>query len=334
MAIHNIKEWFLSHRRPLPWRQNPSPYHVWISEVMLQQTQVAVVIPYFERWIEKFPTIESLASASLHEVLKTWEGLGYYSRARNLHEGAKHVVQKFGGKLPQTSEGLSEIKGLGPYTCGAILNFAFHQKAPAVDGNVMRVMSRLFAIEEPIDLPQVRKKISLHVEALLPDEEPWIVSEALIELGALVCMKKPLCHACPIKGECLAYRNQRQEEFPQRKERTQTILLNRIVGVIRCGEKFLIQKREQGKVMAGLYEFPYIEKINEVHEAFESLLGIKLEYSHPLKEQRHSFTRYRVHLFPHLFLAKKEDERYQWEKVEDLRNLPFSSGHRRILHTI
>lgn len=343
MIIDNIKEWFLSHQRDLPWRTNPSPYQIWISEVMLQQTQVSVVIPYFERWMEKFPTLQALASAPLQAVLKEWEGLGYYSRVRNLHEGAQYVVQKFGGELPRTAEELGEIKGVGAYTRGAILSFAFHQKAVAADGNVLRVFSRLDALEEPVDLPQTRKKITARLEALLPDEEPWILSEAFIELGALICKKKPLCHLCPIKGECLAYRQQRQEEFPYRKTKMQTTLLKRVVGIVVCGERFLIRKAEEGKVMAGLYQFPYVEaypdnmaniESERAQAAFESLLGIALEYRHPLKEQRHTFTRYRVQLYPHLFLAKKEDERYQWEKLADLKKLPFSSGHRRILHSL
>lgn len=321
----------MSHRRSLPWREEPTPYRVWISEVMLQQTQVAVVIPYFTRWMEAFPTIETLAQAPLEKVLKIWEGLGYYSRARHLHQAAQSVVKEFGGELPSGVEQLAQIKGLGPYTVGALRSFAFRQKAAAVDGNVLRVVSRYYALEDSIDLPQTRKKITELVESTLPDEEPWLVSEGLIELGATVCKKVPECFKCPLKKECLAYRHQRTTELPKRKPRQEVILLNRIVGVIECDQKVLVQKGEKGKVMADLYQFPYVEKKGEATALLEEALGLQLEYLHALPEQQHSFTRFRVRLFPHRLRAKAVDDRYEWREQKELSTLPFSSGHKRVL---
>ncbi len=340
MIDASIKEWFLSHRRLLPWREEPTPYRVWVSEVMLQQTQVAVVLPYFQRWMEAFPTIEALACAPVEHVLKIWEGLGYYSRARHLHEAAQFVMAHFDGALPSDSDQLSKIKGLGPYTQGAIRSFAFKQKAAAVDGNVLRVLSRLYAIEESIDTPSTRRKIMELAESLLPDEEPWLVVEGLIELGATVCKKVPECAQCPIREACLAYRHQKTTELPKRKQRAETTLLHRHVAVIEYGEKLLLQKGEKGKVMADLYEFPYIEAATPTEEErgvktlFEKRLGLELEYHHPLSKQQHTFTRFRVYLYPHRLSAKKIDARFDWVERQKLLQLPFSSGHRRVLNEV
>jgi A/G-specific adenine glycosylase len=327
----SIKEWFLSHRRCFPWRDSPNPYRVWVSEVMLQQTQAAVVVPYFLRWMEAFPTIEALASASLEVVLKMWEGLGYYSRARHLHEAARFITERYGGELPCDPEALATIKGLGPYTRGAIRSFAFKQKAAAVDGNVLRVLSRYFAIEEPIDRPKTREKITRLAEGLLTDEEPWLVSEGLIELGATVCKKNPLCGKCPLMDGCLAFRHQKTGELPARTPRQRTTLLSRYVAVVVCGGKVLIRKGERGKVMADLYEFPYLEKKGDIKEEFETELDLTLEYGKPLPEVQHTFTRFRARLFPHVLYTSDEDTRFEWKECERLVDLPFSSGHRRIL---
>lgn len=301
---------------------------------MLQQTQVSVVIPYFLKWIKNFPTIEALASASLEHVLKQWEGLGYYSRARHLHEGARTVMDRYQGVLPSDPKKLAEIKGLGPYTQGAIRSFAFKQKAAAIDGNVLRVMSRLFAIEEPIDQSKTRKKMIKLLEAHLPDEEPWLVSEGLIELGATVCKKTPLCHTCPLTKDCLAFRYQKTDVFPKRRERQKTTLLYRDVAVIECQGKIMIQKGQKGKIMADLYEFPYVEKNRDVKEAFEAKLQVHLEYCYALPKQQQAFTRYRVHLFPHFLQAQDVDKRFLWKDRESLNQLPFSSGHRRVLNEL
>lgn len=316
----NIKSWFLSHARKLPWREERSAYRVWVSEMMLQQTQVSVVIPYFERWMREFPTIEALAQAPLEKVLKLWEGLGYYSRARSLHEGAKMICAEFGGELPQSKEALLKIRGIGPYTQGAIRSFAFQQKAAAVDGNVVRVLSRYFMESRP-------KEIETRAVEVLPDEEPWVVAEGLIELGATVCKKRPDCSACPIKEGCLAYRHQRVEEFPKKIARPKTTILHRTVAVMRCGELFAIQKSRE------LYEFPFVEEKGDVVALFKRE-GIVLTHRQLLPEQEHSFTRYRAFLYPHLVESHTRDPRYRWERLERLKQLPFSAGHKRVLATL
>lgn len=330
----DLKEWFLENKRPFPWRENPNPYRVWVSEVMLQQTVASVVIGYFEKWMLKFPDVKELAQATDNEVVKMWEGLGYYSRARNLHSGAKYIMENLEGKLPATKEGLSQIKGIGSYTQGAILSFAFHQKAAAVDGNVMRVIARFLALEKCIDLPQTKKEIEQFVESILPEKEPWIISEALIELGATICQKKPKCEQCPLSDSC---RGKNKACFlPIRKQREKAKHLFRAVAVITCEGHFLVTKGEKGKVMGELYEFPFIEmqtkNIDEIKKLFEANLGLKLTLKGVLKEEKHSFTKYRAHLFPLKFEAKEKTHDHLWEKEPS--KLPFSSGHKRILNRL
>lgn len=324
--MQKIQEWFEQEKRDLPWRNNPTPYAVWISEIMLQQTQVLVVLPYFERWMQAFPTVEVLAHASLEQVIKNWEGLGYYSRARNLHAAAKMIVEKFGGNLPQTKEELMQIKGIGPYTQGAILSFAFKQKAAAVDGNVTRVVSRLTGLEE-------QKKITAWVETNLPDHKPWVAMEGLIELGATLCKKKPDCLRCPLRQECYAYRHQCIDELPKKKERPKTTYLKRSVAIIVCKQHYLLTKVEQG-VMQDLFQFPYLEGEGDVKKMFKMELALDLRYIKPLKKERHTFTRYHVELFPHLFETSKLDPRFLWKSKLELQKLPFSSGHKRILNSL
>lgn len=326
MNHKRLRLWFEEEKREFPWRKDPSPYRVWVSEVMLQQTRASVVIPYFVRWMEQFPTIEALANASIEEVVKAWEGLGYYSRARALHTGAKYLMETSKGELPTTRERLLKVKGIGPYTAGAILSFAFHKKAAAVDGNVLRVITRLFEIEEEIDLPKVQEKIRALVEELLPDRDPWVIMEALIELGAKVCTPRPDCLLCPLREECKAASSGRTLELPKKKKRASVTELFREVYVIEYGDAVLVQQHKGRRVMADLFEFPYAE--GDVEFA-----PFPLEKVKDLKPVTHTFTRYRARLNPTLWRAKHKGEAsgYQWVAKEQLQDLPFSSGHRRIL---
>jgi A/G-specific adenine glycosylase len=338
----SLKQWFLENRRDLPWRTQPTPYAVWISEVMLQQTQVAVVIPYFFRWMERFPTIEDLAQAPLDEVIKMWEGLGYYSRARHLHAGAQSIVQFYQGKMPQKEEDLKTIKGLGPYTIGAILSFAFHQKKAAVDGNVLRVLTRYFNIAEDIAKHATVKKLRLIAESILPNEEPWIICEALIELGATVCRPKASCSKCPLKTTCQGYNKGTVDQLPVKMKRTQTTYLYRAVAVIRCGNSYLVKRGEKGQIMSDLYEFPFfnVEKKgiderdfkNQIEQTYKCSVSIRLT----LPPFSQSFTRYQVTLNPTLFHCQVPfvAPGLQWLSLSDLKQLAFSSGHRRILQFI
>jgi A/G-specific adenine glycosylase len=336
--FQSLKEWFLREGRDLPWRKNPSPYDVWISEVMLQQTQVLTVIPYFERWMKKFPTIHHLGRASGDEVIKMWEGLGYYSRARSLLEGARYVIENHEGRIPRTEEELKKIKGLGPYTIGAIRSFAFHQKTAAVDGNVLRVITRYLMIRDDIASAKTVQKIRNTLEEQLPDKESWIINEALIELGATVCRKVPLCDKCPLRMRCKSHINGTAKEFPIKTPPPKTKPLYRAVAVICCGNLFLVRRGRQGQIMSDLHEFPYFETPKQgmsSHELTAIIAGelfLKVAFIELLDAIIHTFTRYRAHLFPMKFETKKPVpvRGYQWLSLEELDKLAFSSGHRKI----
>jgi A/G-specific adenine glycosylase len=285
--------WFLQEQRDLPWRRERSPYAVWVSEMMLQQTLVAVVIPYFERWMKRFPSIKHLAEAPLDEVLKVWEGLGYYSRARYLHQGAKHIVEHHKGVFPSSPEDLKKIKGLGPYTVGAIRSFAFQHRVPAVDGNVVRVLTRFFMIKEDISKPSTMRTIWEFAEKILPEKDPWVVNEALIELGATVCKKQPQCHACPLKQGCQAYSHGIAVDLPYKSAKIKYESLFRAVPVVQWNNKLLVKRGEKGKIMSDLYEFPYFEtdisgiSLKGMQLKVQDWLGCKLENGKELSEVAH-----------------------------------------------
>jgi len=335
--MRELNKWFLENRREFPWRVDPTPYKVWISEVMLQQTRASVVIPYFEKWMALFPEVLALADAPIERVIKTWEGLGYYSRARNLHAGAKQIVAEFRGEIPSRREELMSIRGLGPYTVGAILSFGFKKRAAAVDGNVTRVLARYFSVEENVCKQAVKRKIEGHAEAVLDKSEPWITAEALIELGATICTPKPRCEACPLEKGCLG--KERAELLPIKNEEKKTILLKRAVIWLEVEGKVLVKKGEKGKVMADLYEFPYFEMgqdvwvLRKIEREMAGLFGMQAELVEKLPRLVHTFTRYKAELYPFRFEAKRlrEMEGYQWVDRNKLEELPFSSGHRRLL---
>lgn len=345
--MHNInfkrlKNWFIREQRDLPWRNSPSPYAVWVSEVMLQQTQVSVVIPYYERWMKRFPTIKDLAESHLDEVIKLWEGLGYYSRARSLHEGAQYVLKHHKGRLPSNAQDLSKIKGLGPYTVGAILSFAFHQRAAAVDGNVLRVLSRLFEIKEDIAKSKTMNQFRELAYQLLPEDESWIQNEALIELGATVCTKKAKCMECPLRSNCKAYANGTVDQLPYKSTKIATKYLFRAVPVILCGESMLVKRGEKGQIMSDLHEFPYFETDKEgwdqqtLTDKVTHEWSLSIEFVKDLPPVSHSFTSYQVKLNPFHFICKKMKpiKGYRWITKTELKELAFSSGHRKIFQTI
>lgn len=215
----NLINWYKINQRDLPWRMNRDPYRVWVSEIMLQQTKVDTVIPYFYRFMEKFPTLEDLAAADEQEVLKAWEGLGYYSRARNLQNAVREVVAEYGGEVPTNPKDLGALKGVGPYTKGAILSIAFNQAEPAVDGNVMRVFSRVLRIEEDITLQRTKKLFEAYVKEMIDKDDPSSFNQAVMELGALICTpKSPACLFCPVQEQCSAFAEGVQEELPIKKK--------------------------------------------------------------------------------------------------------------------
>lgn len=334
----DLETWFKENKREFPWREQKNPYAVWISEVMLQQTRASVVIPYFERWMRHFPDVKSLYKASIDEVIKLWEGLGYYSRARNLHKASQEIVHRFSGQLPDSLEDLLSLPGFGPYTAAAVLNFGFHKRAAAVDGNVLRVMARYEGIEERIDRPSTRQLITQKVEGLLDLEEPWVTSEALIELGAMVCLPSPRCGQCPLRSNCRAFAEGKTELLPIKKEDPKSTSLFRLVFIFEHEGSVLIQKQPEGKVMAGLYEFPYVEvddfsvtRSQIARFACEMMQGACF-WKERLRPVTHTFTRYKAHLLPCLFSLKSRNEMEigQWVPIDLLNEFAFSSGHKKI----
>lgn len=254
----SLMSWYDQSKRILPWRDNPNPYHVWISEIMLQQTRVETVIPFFNRFIEELPTIESLSQVDDDRLNKLWEGLGYYSRARNLKKAALIIMNKFTGEIPRNQKDLESLPGIGPYTSGAILSIAFNQSFTAVDGNVLRVFARLLGIRTDIKDPNTKKIIKKQVEQLLPSTRVGDFNQGLMEIGAKVCLPngKPTCSICPLNKLCYAYNNQLVDVIPVKQKRKAKRQEDVTVFLFEHDGKFAIEKRSEQGLLAGLYQFP------------------------------------------------------------------------------
>ena len=331
-----LKQWFLKNRRDLPWRKEKTPYRVLVSEMMLQQTRASAVIGHFERWIDRFPNIFALAKAKEGEVMKLWEGLGYYSRARNLWKMAQTIVHAYGGNIPSSLEELLQLKGIGPYTAAAVLSFGFGKKAAALDGNVSRVLSRYLLFKK--EVVRHRKELRNLLDQMLPEVDAPIVMEAFIELGARLCVKKPLCELCPLQKRCKAYRKGVVDQLPLTSVKPKITTLFRFVACIHVQNFYLLRKGEKGFVMAGLFEFPSIACEIEPHfpsyqKKLEESYGLSLQFVRSFPQRKQHFTRFRVYLFPSLFeaLARKPVTKYVWVEEKTLKELPFSSGHKDIL---
>lgn len=255
--------WYRTIKRDLPWRMNQDPYRVWVSEIMLQQTRVDTVIPYYERFMNKFPTVRALAEAPEPEVLKCWEGLGYYSRARNLQAGAREVVERYGGVVPDDKAAVAGLKGVGPYTTGAIMSIAFNRPEPAVDGNVMRVLSRYFCLEDDIAKPSTRVGIEKLAVSLIPEGAAGDFNQALMELGALVCTpKSPSCLPCPVMEHCEARLAGRETELPIKTKAKPPRPEKRVAAII-AGTgvnegKILVRQRPETGLLAQMWELPHL----------------------------------------------------------------------------
>lgn len=277
--------WFAAEARSLPWRDLRTPYRVWVSEAMLQQTQVATVVPYFLRWLERFPTLEALAEASLGDVLKAWEGLGYYRRARLLHSGAKVVVAEHGGRLPETYTELLKLPGFGPYTAAAVASTAFGERVLAVDGNVKRVASRLYRLPGEVKPREVETYLGPH----LPERDAGRFNEALMDLGATVCTPRlPRCGACPVGRFCAAFRAGEVGSFPEPKKRRAVPQRHRYALVCRNGSALWLRERAETEMLGGLWGFVLSETEPE---------GEKLE---PV---RHAYTHFKITATPVLVAA-------------------------------
>jgi len=260
LARSRLQNWYTENKRDLPWRSEPTPYHIWLSEIILQQTRVAQGMDYYLRFVDAFPTVYLLASAEEDQILKLWQGLGYYNRARNLHAAAKQVVKMHGGIFPDQYQGLLELKGVGPYTAAAIASIAYQLPHAAVDGNVIRVIARLHGIETPVDQGPTLKDIQGLADAFLSKELPGDHNQAMMELGAMICTpRKPNCVACPLRPECKAQKLGLIEVIPVKSKKVKRRSRYFHYLIVNDGEKTAIQQRNEKDIWAGLYEFPLIE---------------------------------------------------------------------------
>ncbi len=306
-----LLDWYRTVRRDLPWRKSQDPYPIWISEVMLQQTRVETVIPYFDRFMKQYPTVDALAAAQEEDVLKYWEGLGYYSRVRNLHAAVREVAAKYGGEIPRTYEEMRALPGVGPYTVGAVLSIAYGLPIPAVDGNVLRVIARLFVLEEDIAHARTRSKVEIIVSELIPSEFAGDFNQALMELGATVCIPRtPKCTECPLAVGCAAYSSGRQSELPYKKSKKPPRIEERVVFLVRNAKgDVLIRKRPDKGLLSGLWELPHFSAPTEgVFQLTESHLtsersGEVWAVAHELLSdapRQISFVRNYTHVFSHV----------------------------------
>lgn len=337
----DLLNWYEQHHRNLPWRENHDPYRIWISEIMLQQTQVVTVISYFNRFIAAYPTVFSLALAHEDEVFKLWEGLGYYSRARNLLRCAQRIVSEHQGQFPQDLKTLLKLPGIGPYTAGAILSIAFNAKVPAVDGNVLRVYSRLCSSSADIGDPKTRLMMEEKVLADLPEDRRHF-NQALMELGATVCTpKSPLCEECPISRHCLALSQNLVSTLPIKEKKLKRSYYTAAVAYVTCGEQVLLIKRPPDGLLAGLWGFPSAELAPEASPQAEiaSLTQWLSEYmdlevspvsANPVSTAKHVFTHktWHMHLwhFEAPFLAKTALPEMVWITRQEISNYPLPTA--------
>ena len=344
--------------RDLPWRRTRDPYAIWVSEIMLQQTQVKTVIPFWNRWLRELPTIESAAKAPSAKIHKLWEGLGYYTRVRNLQKAAQVIVAQHGGKFPEMFEEVLALPGIGRYTAGAICSIAFNQPTPILDGNVIRVLTRLFGIaENPKEkatnarLWQIAEELVSHAKTpsrkekdsslcafapLREDNSCSHLNQSLMELGALVCTpRNAQCLICPVQKLCVAFAENRVDDLPNLGKRETATARHFLAFAVECGGKFLVQQRPAGVVNAHLWEFPNLEITGTKHNAkaaFQKLFGVKPKAIHPLRTVKHSITRYRITLeaFSVSVAKRPANTSGLWLAPDEFDSPAFSSAHKKL----
>ena len=342
----SLLHWFENHQRLLPWRESHSPYEVWISEIMLQQTQVKTVLPYYLRWMQRFPGIASVAQASEEELLKLWEGLGYYSRVRNIHKAARVIMDEHGGEFPGNPEAVRALPGIGPYTAGAVMSLAFNEPHAIVDGNVERVVARLFNLDKPVKSGEGRSFIWKTAREYIPHGKARDFNQAVMELGAMVCLpRKPLCVSCPLTVCCESHQLGLVDQRPVKGPGRVITPLGVSIGLLLKGDRVFIQKRSPHGLMPHLWEFPggKIQKGESPERAlvreFQEELEVSVHNLHKIGVIRHSYTSFRVtlHAFfcelrhPHEHPALKSAVKGLWVSREDLKNYPFPAANRKLI---
>ena len=322
-AIPRVTAWDAKNRRSLPWRQTPTPYHVWISEIMLQQTRIEAVIPYYDRFLEALPNIAALAQVEEDRLLKLWEGLGYYSRARNLKKAAMIVMEQYGGYLPADAKALKELPGIGDYTAGAIASLAFGLPEPAVDGNVLRVLSRLLTDSSDNMTQKTRKAAADLLRQHYPSgEDASLLTEGLMELGEVVCIPNgiPLCSGCPLQTVCRAHQTQTELNYPVRSASPERRTEKMTVFLLRCGSRYAIRKRTDPGLLSGLWEFPNSPGFLTPQEAetFLLSLGLLSPSLTPCGKARHVFTHVEWQMTGYLADCEAETSLFTWLTKEEI----------------
>jgi len=329
-------KWYAAHKRRLPWRETTDPYAIWVSEVMLQQTQVATVIPYYHRFMDRFPSARHLARADLQEVLKLWEGLGYYSRARHLHRAAGTVVSCHNGKIPKDTQTFRSLPGVGDYIAAAVLSIAFGQVIPVVDGNVKRVLSRLMEIDTPVNQNGSHKHFQAPAADLICPDHPADFNQAIMELGALICRpKNPDCTICPLADLCQANQHQTTAEFPKRITAKKIPHRHLVYGVILKNGKMLVTKRPENGFLGGLWEFPALPAIRrkmayqEIEQGLAALTGLTVAADRHLTRIRHAYTHFTLSADVYLcryvtgrVRSKATVDAHRWVTLRSLNRLP------------
>jgi A/G-specific adenine glycosylase len=341
----SLLKWYDKHQRDLPWRKTRDPYKIWISEVMLQQTQVQTVLAYYREWMRRFPTVEALAKAPEGEVLRAWQGLGYYRRAKNLHRAARQILVEYNGVFPSDIAILRKLPGVGAYSAGAVASIAFNQSVPAVDVNVLRVAARILLLRGDPTQPAAKDIITREVQRWIPRGRARWFNQALMELGAMICVSgQPLCLLCPISGFCKAYQEGVQDAIPPKAEPKKKEKITVVAGVLKdLRGRVLIQKRPNKGLMANLWEFPggKVELGERLAQALQrewtEELGLRITAGREIMAIRHGYTRFNVHL--HVFECEKSSGRpkalwaqeIRWVPVRDLERFAFPSANVRIV---
>ncbi len=340
-----LLEWFDKELRDLPWRKTNDPYAIWISEIMLQQTQVKTVIPYYHRFMEQFPDVYTLAYADLHQVLKLWEGLGYYARARNLHKAANVIVDKHKGNFPTSTEEIKALPGIGPYTAAAISSISFGSELAVIDGNVERVLARLFTM--PTKSPAEQKETKALAEKLLARQRPGDYNQAIMELGSLICKpRKPLCEKCPISEFCLALKHSKQASYPIKhpvKPRPHHLI---VVGIVWYHGKILITRRPENVMLGGLWEFPG-GKVKEkesleqaVQREIQEEMGVEVQVGEKIACIKHGYTHFKITLcaFHCEYLSGKiqalASSEWKWISLEEIKHYAFPRANHKLFNVL
>jgi len=345
--VGRLMEWFDRSRRAMPWRRRPTPYRVWISEVMLQQTQVETVRPYFLEFTRQFPDIAALAEAETQDVLKAWEGLGYYARARNLHRAARIVMSDHDGKLPATARELKRLPGIGDYTAAAIASICFGEAVPVVDGNVLRVFARFWGIDSDIACPRTRRELADRLLPCVNRQRPGDFNQAIMELGALVCRPgNPDCETCPLTCTCTARKTKRIAELPVKSRRASIPHYDVAVGIVRKNNRVLVARRKETRMLGGLWEFPGGKRKGDeplertVRREIREETGVAVNVGRLLCTVEHAYSHFRItlHAFECRFVSGRprpvRSAEVRWAPLGHLSDLPFPSATRKVIRML